>query len=419
MSQVQIRKGDTPYVWPLEEWVVMTIVSDGSQVHVYDDEELIASYNASPAASWDLARFDISMTWDDGSNWPLTQAFNGYLAFARVWSRALGVEDIAATLCEVPAGKDENLEINWEFKGEEEVYVANSVAANEKYGLDFTECWDGNGNAKDNGDAARAGWTSIEGLPELCYSTDAPSPDEPDEPSTEGVKAVWWGNTQAAAWYKEFNRAIDLPEGYSMTIHFYYETAKKQRLANFGDKNESPCNMLRFGEAGNNNQLEWMVDTGASRIQIRASVEAVPGQWNAVTLTAGSDGYKMYINGQAAGENASAYRSGSSFQAFEFANSWGDSYRSSFDGAMAYMSLWSKQLSADEVAANVFRVPSGSGLEAFWPMTEGEGAVFNEATGNYDVIDLRYMTRCNDESSYVDIDVSELVEWRDYPAIEK
>ena len=136
-----------------------------------------------------------------------------------------------------------------------------------------------------------------------------------------------------------------------------------------------------------------------------------------MTLTAGAAGYKMYINGEAAGEDASAYRSGTSFQAFEFANSWGTAYRSSFDGAMCYMSLWSKQLSADEVAANVFKAPSGTGLEAFWPMTEGEGSVFQDKTGKYDDIDLRYMTRCDDEVNYVDVDVTPYIEWREYPAL--
>ena len=421
VSQVQIRKGDTPYVWPLEEWVVMTIVSDGSQVHVYDDEELIASYNASPAASWDLARFDISMTWDDGSNWPLTQAFNGYIGFARVWSRALSVEDIAATLCEVPTDKAEGLEANWVFNGEEDKYVANSV--NEAQSLDFTDCWDGNGNRKDNGDAAAAAWKTLEeaSMEGICYrvkgSGGGDNPGGGDDPATGAVKAVYWGNPAAAAWYKEFNKAVSLPDGYSMTIHFYYEAARQQRLGNFGDKSEAPCNMLRFGEAGNNNQLEWMVDTGSGRIKIRASKDAVPGQWNAVTLTAGADGYKMYINGEAAGEDASAYRSGTSFQAFEFANSWGTAYRSSFDGAMCYISLWSKQLSADEVAANVFTTPSGTGLEGFWPMTEGEGYVFYDKSGKYDDIDLHYMTRCDDEVNYVDVDVTPYIEWREYPAL--
>ena len=405
--------------------MVLTLVADGTNVSIYHDNTLIQTVAVNGAvSSWDFARFDLSMTWDDGNEWPRSQAFNGYTAFTRVWSRALSASEIAGTLCEVPATA-EGLEVNWEFNAKEDVYVGNSASKNSQCELDFTECWDGNGNAKDNGDVAKAAWTSLSeaGLLELSYTTgQAPTPDDPvtpDEPVGETMKATYWGNAAAAAWYKEFNRAISLPDGYSMTIHFYYDTARAQRLGNFGDKNEAPCNMLRFGEAGNNNQLEWMVDTGGDRAKIRASVEAVPGQWNAVTVTAGADGYKMYINGTAAGSDASAYRSGTSFQAIEFANSWGTAYRSSFEGAIAYISLWSKQLSADEVAANVFTVPSGNGLEAFWPMNEGEGSVFKDKTGKYDDIDLRYCTRCDDETNYVDVDVTSYVEWKEYPAIKK
>ncbi len=418
VGQKQVSKDGKPYVWPVGEWVTLTIVSDGTKVSIYHNENLVVAYDATPRVNaWKLGRFDLSMTWDDGSNWPRSQAFNGYIAYARVWSRALAVEDIAATLCEVPAAKAEGLEVNWAFDGKEDKYVANTVAKNEAMGLDFTECWDGNENRKDNGDAAAAAWTVLAGseLPGICSREKGAEP-EPPTPPTGNIKALYWGNAQAAAWYKEFNRAISLPEGYSMTIHFYYEAAKQQRLGNFGDKSEAPCNMLRFGEAGNNNQLEWMVDTGAGRVKIRASKNAEPGKWNAVTLTAGAAGYKMYINGEPAGEDASAYRSNTSFQGIEFANSWGTAYRSAFDGAMAYISLWSKQLSAEEVAANVFKEPSGAGLEGFWPMTEGEGFLLKDKTGKYDDIDLHYCTRCDDEVNYVDVDVTPFLEWREYPA---
>ena len=84
--------------------------------------------------------------------------------------RQIGVEDIAATLCEVPADKAEGLEANWVFDGKEDKYIANTVAKNEALGLDFTDCWDGNDNRKDNGDAAAAAWKALAdlGLPGVC-----------------------------------------------------------------------------------------------------------------------------------------------------------------------------------------------------------------------------------------------------------
>lgn len=423
LNQEQVRKGNQAYVWPTGEWVVLTLVSDGSQIHIYHNEELINSYSARPGSSWNFQRFDISMTWDEGSSWPLKQAFNGSIAYARVWSRALSVEDIAATLCDVASNQTEGLEAYWKFDGSTDKYVTNSAPRNSQLELDFIECHDGNGNNVDVSDVAASSWVTLDGseLPGICSREKGSQPSQPDQPEqpTGNIKATYWGNKDASAWYKAFNRAISLPSGYSMTFHFYYDAAKGQRLANFGDADEAPCNMLRFGQAGNNNQLEWMVDTGDGRINLLATKDAVAGQWNAVTVTAGADGYKIYINGELAGTDAKAYRSGTSFQAIEFANSWGQAYRSAFDGAIAYISLWSKQLSAEEVAANVFAEPSGSGLEGFWPMTEGSGATFFDKTGKYDDIDLRYMTRCDNEVSYVDVDVSSYVEWREYPAIKK
>ncbi|MBR5256506.1 MAG: hypothetical protein IKV62_07005, partial [Bacteroidales bacterium] len=170
LGQAQVKKDGQPYVWPTGEWVVLTLVSDGSKLSVYDDEELVASYDVNPGSSWNFSRFDLSMTWDDGSNWPLRQAFDGYTAFARVWSRALSVEDIAASLCEVPAAKAEGLEMNWVFDGAEDKYVANKVEKNEAYALDFTDCWDGNGTRKDNGDAAAAAWKTLSeaGMEGIC-----------------------------------------------------------------------------------------------------------------------------------------------------------------------------------------------------------------------------------------------------------
>ena len=172
VGQAQVGKDGKAYAWPAQEWVVMTIVSDGSKVHVYENDTLLASYDASPAASWDLQRVDLSMTWDDGSNWPLTQAFNGYTAYIRVWSKALAASDIAATLCEVPAANKEGLEAYWIFDGSTDKWVENSADKNADYVLDFTSCWDGNGNAKDNGDVAAASWVTLNGseLPGICYT---------------------------------------------------------------------------------------------------------------------------------------------------------------------------------------------------------------------------------------------------------
>lgn len=203
-----------------------------------------------------------------------------------------------------------------------------------------------------------------------------------------------------------------------MTIHFFVETAKKQRLCNFGDASEAPCNMLRFGEHNNKpKELEWMVDTGEGRIKVYAD-GVVENQWNAITVTAGANGYTTYLNGEKKETQAKAYRANTSFQGFEFADSWGD--RGAFDGAIAYVSLWDKQLSDEEVAANVFKVPSGDGLKLFWPMTDGEGYFMEEKAGKVNgdyAIDFTQCKRKNGSDVEGNADVSSLIVWKEYPAI--
>ena len=149
--------------------MVLTLVSDATSLKVYQNDELIQSINATGAASWNLERFDLSMTWDDGSSWPLKQAFNGYSAYARVWSRALSVSDITASLCEVPANA-EGLEIEWKFDGATEKWIENSVTKNGDLVLDFTDCKDGNDHNVDNSDAAQAAWKPLTDFAGLCYN---------------------------------------------------------------------------------------------------------------------------------------------------------------------------------------------------------------------------------------------------------
>ena len=85
----------------------------------------------------------------------------------------MAASEIAATLCEIPAEYKEGLEACWNFDGSTNKWIENSADKNADYDLDFTSCFDGNGNAKDNGDIAAASWTALAGstLPGICYST--------------------------------------------------------------------------------------------------------------------------------------------------------------------------------------------------------------------------------------------------------
>ena len=406
VNQVQVGKDKQPYVWPLEEWVVMTIVSDGTQVHVYDDDELIASYNARPTASWDLNRFDISMTWDDGSNWPLAQAFNGYLGFARVWNRALSVEDIAATLCEVPADKAEGLAANWVFNGAEDKYVANTV--NEAQSLDFTDCQDGNGKRKDNGDAAAAAWKTLADaqMDGICYrekgSGDNPGGgDQPGDPGQPYTPTGWDKVFDMSDWHVNSTfRWQDGPELNPGAITFQWkfwsnkwnnckfhdqgeENGQKytlycNRLSEIAQYDESNALLLRFSNDGDaDGQLCLNADfLGVGQKQIAKDGQPYvwpTGEW--VTLTIVSDGTTVSIYDD--GELVTSYNAQPRVNTwklgrFDLSMTWDDGSKwprsQAFNGYIAYARVWSRALSVEDINATLCEVPANKaeGLEANW-----------------------------------------------------
>ena len=401
LGQAQVRKDNQPYVWPTGEWVVLTLVSDGSKLSIYDDEELVASYDVNPGSSWDFARFDLSMTWDDGSNWPLRQAFDGYTAFARVWSRALSVEDIAATLCEVPADKAEGLEMNWVFDGAEDKYIANKVEKNEAYALDFTDCWDGNGSRKDNGDAAAAAWKTLEeaGMEGICYrekgSGDNPGGgDEPGQPYTP----AGWDKVFKMSDYKVnttfiWDTPLALTPG-SLTLQWKFwsnhwnnhkfndkdENGNQlfcNRLGEFANADESKSVLFRFSNDGDaDGQLCLNAGAlGLGQAQVRKDNQPYvwpTGEW--VVLTLVSDGSKLSIYDDE--ELVASYdvNPGSSwdFARFDLSMTWDDGsnwpLRQAFDGYTAFARVWSRALSVEDIAATLCEVPAdkAEGLEMNW-----------------------------------------------------
>jgi hypothetical protein len=417
INQVQIAKDGKPYVWPTGEWVVLTLVCDGSKVYVYDDEELVASYTASPVSDWKLGRFDLSMTWDDGSKWPRSQAFNGYIAYARVWSRALGVEDIAATLCEVADDKAEGLEANWVFDGKEDKFIANTVTKNEALGLDFTECWDGNDNRKDNGDPAAAAWKTLAdaGMEGICYrekgSGPGPGPG-PDQP-TDWNKVFDMSDYQINSTFR-WQDGLELnPSALTFQWRFYSnkwnnckfrdqgeENGQKytlycNRLGEIAQYDESNSLLLRFSNDGDaDGQL--CLNAGFLGIgQVQIAKDNKPyvwptGEW--VTLTIVSDGSKLSIYDDeelVASYEVSPTISSWKFGRFDLSMTWDDGSQwprsQAFNGYLAYARVWSRALGVEDIAATLCTVPAGKdeNLEMNWVFDGAEDKyVANTVTKN-------------------------------------
>ena len=404
VGQKQVGKDGKPYVWPTGEWVVLTIVSDGTTVSIYDDEELVTSYTATPRVNaWKLGRFDLSMTWDDGSKWPRSQAFNGYIAYARVWSRALGVEDIAATLCEVPADKAEGLEANWVFDGKEDKYIANTAAKNEGLGLDFTDCWDGNDNRKDNGDAAAAAWKTLAdaGMEGICYREKGTEPEEPEQPEEPGqpyTPAGWDKVFDMSDW--QINSTFRWQDGLELNpsaITFQWKfwsnkwnnhkfqdkgeggyTLYCNRLSEIAQYDESNALLLRFSNDGDaDGQLCLNADfLGVGQKQVGKDGKPYvwpTGEWVVLTIVSDGTTVSIYddeelVTSYTATPRVNAWKLGR----FDLSMTWDDGSKwprsQAFNGYIAYARVWSRALGVEDIAATLCEVPAdkAEGLEANW-----------------------------------------------------
>ena len=408
VGQVQVSKDGKAYEWPTGEWVVLTLVSDGSALSVYDDEELVASYNVTPgSAAWNFARYDLSMTWDDGSNWPLRQAFDGYIAFTRVWSRALGVEDIAATLCEVPADKAEGLEANWVFDGAEDKYVANTVAKNEAYGLDFTDCWDGNGNRKDNGDAAAAAWTTLAdaGMEGICYrEKGSVTPGGGDDPSGETFTGKVFEITPELSENYLLEKTTELTNA-TIEWRFYarswHEPGMPNRLGAVEDISEKGV-MLRFSNG--NNAGKGQLHLSASKLigsepQVTKEGESAPyifeaGMWHTLTVVMDGTNMSVYDNGEYINKYAMNNSTSFNFERLEWGMSWDENWNDTgysksqlFDGYIDYVRVWTVARSESEIKAGLCNVDSKSeGLFSYWRFAdEPDNSYMIDRAGNNDI----------------------------------
>ena len=426
VGQKQVAKDGKPYAWPTGEWVVLTIVSDGTNVSIYDDEELVATYAATPRVnSWKLGRFDLSMTWDDGSKWPRSQAFNGYIGYARVWSRALSVEDIAATLCEVPADKAEGLEANWVFDGKEDKYVANTVVKNEALGLDFTDCWDGNNNRQDNGDAAAAAWKTLSdvGMEGICYREkgSAPGPDQP-EPGQPYTPAGWDKVFNMADWHVNstfrWEDGLDLnPSAITFQWKFWSDKWNNCKFNDQGEENgqkyqlfcnrlgeiaqydESNALLLRFSNDGDaDGQLCLNADflgVGQKQVAKDGKPYAWPtGEWVVLTIVSDGTNVSIYDDEELVATYAATPRVNSwKLGRFDLSMTWDDGSKwprsQAFNGYIGYARVWSRALSVEDIAATLCEVPAdkAEGLEANWVFDGKEDkyvantVVKNEALG--------------------------------------
>jgi len=181
------------------------------------------------------------------------------------------------------------------------------------------------------------------------------------------------------------NKIVDLPN-YTYEIKCYVNNwagSPISRLCNFGPKDESVTNLLRFGENGQAvNSLQWVSPGGGLISSTRFNL----AQWYTVSLTFDGSTYVMYVNGVKDAQLSG--NKGTKFQRLELGMSWtgyGSSQR--FDGRVAEVRLWNRALTTSELKLGLCGVdPKSEGLISYWKMNEGTGYIFKDATGNgYDM----------------------------------
>ncbi len=181
------------------------------------------------------------------------------------------------------------------------------------------------------------------------------------------------------------NKTLDLPN-YTYEIKCFINSwagSPISRLCNFGPKDESVTNLLRFGENGQAvNSLQWVSPGGGLISSTRFNL----AQWYTVSLTFDGSTYVMYVNGVKDAQLSG--NKGTKFQRLELGMSWtgyGSSQR--FDGRIAEVRLWNRALTTSELKLGLCGVdPKSEGLVSYWKMNEGSGYIFKDATGNgYDM----------------------------------
>ena len=141
-----------PYVFSANEWHVLTVNIEvtsetACKIVLYDNAKELKSYdvNLNGKGTLKFQRFELGMSWDDGSNWPQIQLFDGVVDYARAWTRTLSASEIAAGLCDV-AGTSEGLLSYWIFGDIDENGLVANKAGNADFDANFAAMSDMNGN---------------------------------------------------------------------------------------------------------------------------------------------------------------------------------------------------------------------------------------------------------------------------------
>ena len=143
-------KEGNAYIYEKQKWHVLTMVltpGEGNAVTVdfYDNENLINSADGaktSATQNFYLQRFEFGMSWEyhyNNDEFSLWQLFDGYIDYARVWTRPLSATEIAEGLCDVDPATAEGLLAYWIMDDGKDDGIIENRAADKDYNIDFSK----------------------------------------------------------------------------------------------------------------------------------------------------------------------------------------------------------------------------------------------------------------------------------------
>lgn len=226
----------------------------------------------------------------------------------------------------------------------------------------------------------------------------------------DNIKTLDLGNKEFACHYY-FQNPIQLNGNVSFVFNVYLDAADgQQSFIGFCDNNPDAVSayILRFGEGGHSAQdLELMLCEEGVPVNDRIKQyfdQIEVGRWYTMAITGDENGnYAIYTDGVQSntftglGEKPNVF----GLQDLSFANSWGKSYRKPFTGNICGVSIWTRTLTAEEVASLTGKAPKldAEGLAAYWAFDEGEGTTVYEKTGRYEDIDFTKSTHNDNDST--------------------
>lgn len=152
-----------------------------------------------------------------------------------------------------------------------------------------------------------------------------------------------------------------------------------QAIFNFQNSSPSGAQIeiyIRFGDAGKDYNMLQIKHNGS---QVDSKYRFSPNTWYHIAYVSSGGTVTLYVNGEPDVTVSAA--PAIVINGIQLASSGSTYFRA--NAKYAQVRLWSKGLTQAQLQANMHKAvaPTLEGLEAYWRMDEGQGAIFNDATG--------------------------------------